>query len=68
MAKGAKRRRQELSLTHDEVSGYNDTSSLFKSNLFKLQTAELLSVLCPDGRYTHTHTHTFHHSFHHSIH
>ena len=33
-----------------------------------LQTAELLSVLCPDGRYTHTHTHTFHHSFHHSIH
>ena len=45
-----KRRRQERAVTHDEVSGYADTQSLFKSNLFKLQTAELLHEVSPfDG-------------------
>ena len=48
MAKGAKRRRLESkAVTHDEVQDQFATSVLFKSNLFKLQTAELLSEVSP---------------------
>ena len=46
MPKGAKRRRA-AAVTHDEVANYADTSTLFKSNLFRLQTAELLKEAAP---------------------
>ena len=48
MAKGAKRRRHEQkAVTHEEVQDQFATSVLFKSNLFKLQTAELLNEVSP---------------------
>ena len=50
MPKGAKRRRlASRAVTHDEVAGYSETAVLFKSNLFKLQTAELLKEVSPFG-------------------
>ena len=53
MPKGAKKRKVGArSVTHDEVAAYSDTSTLFKSNLFKLQTAELLKEVSPSGSAT----------------
>ena len=50
MPKGAKRRRlASRAVTHDEVAAYSETAVLFKSNLFKLQTAELLKEVSPFG-------------------
>ena len=37
----------DRAVTHDEISSYDDTSTLFKSNLFKLQQAELLREVSP---------------------
>jgi U3 small nucleolar RNA-associated protein 22 len=47
MGKGGKRRRSESKVSHDEVAGYAQTEFLFKSNLFKLQTAELIKEVTP---------------------
>ena len=44
MGKGKRRRDVP---THDEVRAYTETETLFKSNLFRLQTAELLKEVSP---------------------
>ena len=46
MAKGSKKRRRDEP-THDELRGYAETETLFKSNLFRLQTVELLREVAP---------------------
>ena len=46
MGKAGKKRKLSAP-SHDEVSGYAETETLFKSNLFRLQTAELLREVAP---------------------
>ena len=47
MGRAAGKKRKLGAVTHDEVSGYTQTETLFKSNLFKLQTDELLREVAP---------------------
>lgn len=47
MGKSKPKKRQRDAVSHDEVSGYAQTETLFKSNLFKLQTTELLREVTP---------------------
>eukprot|EP00966_Prymnesium_polylepis_P164792 3810106-Prymnesium_polylepis.1 len=47
MPKSKKQKKLGVVPTHDELSGMQQTEQLFKSNLFRLQTAELMSEVTP---------------------
>jgi hypothetical protein len=52
MPKAKRRKLAARAVTHEEVSKYSDTQVLFKSNLFRLQQAELLKEVSPFGEGT----------------